>query len=386
MTSLSPEQLPVLYEKGATSRFSETDPAGALRAIGALPTGSLVLLLGAADTGKTTFARDAVNSALSAGAPIALIDADIGQSEIGPPGTIGVSVARPGEIPSPVSSLHSMPLADAAFVGATAPPGHLLPMVAGVVRMAHAASRELGGEGRILVDMPGFIAGPSARALTYALAQALEPALVLGFARKDELLPVLSLFRHLARPPVVAIARPGAEVGRKSAAVRSARRVARLAHYLAGVAPIPLSWDSLDLINSPLGGGVPIAPHLAKFIGNMLGTPCLYGERAVDGALYAILAGPPAKSSGVGAIEEQFKTRHITVVPETHFKGLLCGLADPRGHFLGIGLIERLDYLHRAFVVQTPVRRPEAVAQVTLGVIRARPDGREIGHIRPGSV
>jgi polynucleotide 5'-hydroxyl-kinase GRC3/NOL9 len=358
-----------------------------LQAIAALPAGSLVLLLGGADTGKTTFARQAINFlAGEKGLPVGLVDADIGQSEIGPPGTIGAAAARPGDNRLPLVSLHALPLLDAAFVGATAPPGHLLSILSGVVRMANTAGRTLCGEGRVLIDTPGYIAGPAARALVHAIAQALDPALILGFDRAGELSPILELFAYLSPPPVLAVIRPSAEIGRKSTSVRAARRAARLVHFLNGAVPLAVPWDSVDLVNSSLGAGAPLAPHLLKFIGNMLGSSCLYAQRQPDSALYAIVERTPAKTAGIGAIEEQFETRHITVVPQSHFEGLVCGLSDAHRRFLGVGLIEQVDYLHREFSILTCVRRREAIAQMALGAFRARLDGREIGHIRPGSV
>ncbi|HEX5323235.1 MAG TPA: Clp1/GlmU family protein [Capsulimonadaceae bacterium] len=369
------------------SHFKQTTAADAMRAIAALPPASRILLVGATDTGKTAFAREAINYLTnSAGVAVALIDADIGQSEIGPPGTVGLTIVSPNPDRSPLASLHSLPLADAFYVGATAPPGHLLDILAGVSRHAQTASRELCPEGRLLIDTPGYTTGPAARALFRSLIAAVEPALLLGFAYGDELAPILGLLSHRAPPPVVALLRPGPEVGRKSAAVRSARRSARLAHFLAGASPLTLCWDSLDLLNSPLGSGTPLAPHLVKFIGNALGPECLYAEKAPDGALYAILSGQTQRSAGLAAIEEQFKTRHIALVPESLFHGLTCGLLDSGARFLNIGLIQSVDYLRRAFVVHTAVRRPEAVAQLVLGSFRARADGRELGSLRPGSV
>jgi polynucleotide 5'-hydroxyl-kinase GRC3/NOL9 len=368
------------------SGFKETTPHEAMRAIAALPAGSRVLFAGGPDTGKTTFARETINFlAGSAATGVALIDADIGQSEIGPPCTVGLAIIFAGAENLPLATLHGLPLNDASFVGATAPPGHLLDMVGGVVRLTHRALLEM-PTGLVLIDTPGYIEGPAARALFRALIAATGPALILGFARAEELSPVLSLVGHCGPPPVVAVLRPGPQVGRKSPTVRSTRRAARLAHFLGGASSLTLSWGSIDLLNSPLGSGEPLAPHLIKFLGNALGSQCLYGEKALDGSLYLILSGSLKQSGGLAAIEEQFKTRHVTIVPESQFGGLLCGLLDHHGHFLNIGLIQRVDYTHRAFHVLTAVKHTESVAQVMLGCVRARSDGREIGHIRPGSL
>jgi polynucleotide 5'-hydroxyl-kinase GRC3/NOL9 len=55
-----------------------------------------ILLLGATDTGKTTFLTWLANTLLVQQRRIAIVDADVGQSSLGPPTTIGLSVvAKP---------------------------------------------------------------------------------------------------------------------------------------------------------------------------------------------------------------------------------------------------------------------------------------------------
>ncbi len=49
------------------------------------------LLLGAADTGKTSLVLALANE-LSAQRPVGIVDADIGQSHIGPPTTVGCRI------------------------------------------------------------------------------------------------------------------------------------------------------------------------------------------------------------------------------------------------------------------------------------------------------
>ena len=59
-------------------------------------TGSLTgLVLGASDTGKTTLVETLAGKLAEAG-PVAVVDADIGQSHIGPPATVGWAMAGKG--------------------------------------------------------------------------------------------------------------------------------------------------------------------------------------------------------------------------------------------------------------------------------------------------
>ena len=49
----------------------------------------VIMLLGAADTGKTTFARHLMAAALVTGKRVAFVDADISESTVGPPTCVG---------------------------------------------------------------------------------------------------------------------------------------------------------------------------------------------------------------------------------------------------------------------------------------------------------
>ena len=54
----------------------------------------IAILLGATDTGKSTLAKFLIFNLCKRGLKVALIDADIGQSFLGPPTTIGFSVFK----------------------------------------------------------------------------------------------------------------------------------------------------------------------------------------------------------------------------------------------------------------------------------------------------
>ena len=81
--------------------------------------------------------RAAANAAVRAGRRAAILDTDLGQSEVGPPGTIGVV-----RLEAPVSTVSDLQPRALAFVGATSPYGHLLAVVQGTRRLvSHALTR-----------------------------------------------------------------------------------------------------------------------------------------------------------------------------------------------------------------------------------------------------
>src|ERR1051326_8456023 len=83
------------------------------------------IVLGAIDSGKTSFCVTCANVAVRYGRTVAYVDTDIGQSVVGPPAVIGLRFI------SSVDDLEPERLARADavyFVGSTSPKGHLLSM------------------------------------------------------------------------------------------------------------------------------------------------------------------------------------------------------------------------------------------------------------------
>lgn len=145
----------------------------------------ICLILGAADTGKTTLAAALVNRAVSS-RPIGIIDADIGQSHIGPPTTVGWAILDPSR--SPVADLSDAPIAGFSFVGDVTPTRHLLQLTAGLAQAVHELS---GSAELIIIDTPGFVSGPAATALWWTVNSIIKPNLIVAVQQEDELSEVL---------------------------------------------------------------------------------------------------------------------------------------------------------------------------------------------------
>ena len=350
--------------------------------LAALPPGATALLLGAADTGKTTFALAAATALSQAGRSVALLDGDLGQSELGPPGTVGVGVAPIGRT-APLRSGRDLNLLASYFVGATSPARHLLETAVGLCQMSRVARKRR--PDLLLADTAGWVLGGAARQLARRTAELLLPQAVLAFQRGDEMESLLRAFTNLKTPEVWRIV-PEEGVIRKSPAARATRRAARFGAALEGASEITLSLDDVPLWGTELGQGKPLPHHIQLFLGNSLGVSVDHAEQSVGGALYVLVSGDHWNPGGLGAIEGHFKTQNVTVVSAQKFGGLLVGLVSERGALLDVGLIDRLDMTHRVLTVLTACRRPAAIAQVWLGSVLVRPDGRELGQLRPGEI
>jgi polynucleotide 5'-hydroxyl-kinase GRC3/NOL9 len=187
-----------------------------------------VLLIGGLDSGKSTLAHTMIRAALEAGRTAAYLDADVGQKSVGPPATVGLRHIRTPEDLEP----ERLAVADAlGFVGSTSPQGHLLPLVTSVARL-HARARQEGAD-LVVVDTSGMVSGIYGQLVKYHKVEMLQPDLVVGLQRGQELDPLLGVIQRFFSSEVVAL---GVHSGVVPTGVeqRAAHREAAMRGYLAG--------------------------------------------------------------------------------------------------------------------------------------------------------
>lgn len=336
-----------------------------------------IYLIGGIDVGKTTLTRLLINRAVAAGKRVALLDTDPGQSEIGPPGCIGLAF-----VDAEVGSLANLIPQALAFVGNTSPAAHLLEHAAGTARLAALATNRL-----LIVDTCGYIQGGGARRMHQAECDLLQPAQVIALQRHGELEPILAPLRRrtgclIHTPPIPAT------VTRKSPSLRAQRRAMRFASYFETTTLHTFSFDEVALAGTWLGGSEPLPPHLLKFLNQALGYHArIYHAEMCDRALGLMVNKPlPPEAAGLAMVQEQLKQQSLTVTVAPNLRQLLLGLESGNGKLLGLGLLEALDFRRRTLGVRTPIRTPQAANILRFGTLRLTPDGKELGSLRPSDL
>ena len=147
-----------------------------------------VLFLGGMDAGKSTLARATASFALRVGRSVAYIDADVAQKTIGPPTTVGMKhIRKPDDL-----TLEALSQADAlGFVGSTFPQDDLVALIGALQRLRDRARTE--GADLLIVDTGGEVSGIGGELLKYYMVDVLEPDLVVGLARGQELEPIFGI-------------------------------------------------------------------------------------------------------------------------------------------------------------------------------------------------
>jgi len=149
----------------------------------------IAILLGTTDTGKSTLAKFLIFNLCQRGLKVALVDADIGQSFLGPPTTIGLSVFKSHPDWEVVLSPPEI-----FFVGSTTPEGYFPIHLKGVKRMVEKAPSY--GAEVIIVDTTGFILCDAGKELKRRKIDLLSPRFILALQKSDEIEPILNLYQE----------------------------------------------------------------------------------------------------------------------------------------------------------------------------------------------
>ena len=222
----------------------------------------VTVIVGAGNTGKTTLAARLASALAATGARVAVVDADVGQSEIGPPTTVGL-----GAVTRPLARLRDADLVALEFIGDTSPVrriGRTADATGRLVRRALGA-----GFAHVIVDTGGLVDGALGLALKRAKLRAVDPDLLIVVQRRDESEPLIRALGDGERPALVRVAASPAAT-RRTQTQRRGHRDRALEEYLRGAASIRVPAERVHHVGGPRG-----TPPIPIVEGLLVG---VYGE------------------------------------------------------------------------------------------------------------
>ncbi|MDH3539366.1 MAG: Clp1/GlmU family protein [Acidimicrobiia bacterium] len=199
----------------------------------------VVLLLGTADTGKTTFARQLLAAAIAAGKRAAFVDADISESTVGPPTCVGLKW-----INDP-TDLDDLGRADRLqFVGSIKTAGLVLQQVVATAALVDLARDRVD---LVVVDTSDDVSGVTGQTLKYHKTELTRPEAVVAFQRGAEMGPIVGMLRRFFGSDV--------EEAPVSPGIRSAtpheRSADRVKHFEAELTPPLQAWRVRPTVFAP---------------------------------------------------------------------------------------------------------------------------------------
>ncbi|NQV07890.1 hypothetical protein HQ535_15215 [bacterium] len=148
----------------------------------------VVMLVGASNTGKTTFARRLLEAAIDHGRTTAFVDADVDQSLSGPPTCVSLKYVETR------SDLDDLEHADALqFVGSITPECLVLQHVVATGTIVHRARDRAD---LVVIDTTGLISGVIGQSLKYHKMEMCRPDIVVGIQSGGELEPLIGMLRR----------------------------------------------------------------------------------------------------------------------------------------------------------------------------------------------
>jgi len=149
-----------------------------------------VLTMGDVDSGKSTLCTYLANTLLDKYPRISVIDADVGQSDIGPPTTIGLGVTDGCLI-----SLADLKLVSMFFVGHTSPAPVTEKVISGISKLMELRSID---QDPLIINTDGWIEGDEACAFKARMINEISPDLVVAIQSDHEADPVVDAIRVTA--------------------------------------------------------------------------------------------------------------------------------------------------------------------------------------------
>ena len=142
--------------------------------------GRKLMVIGGSDSGKSTFILYLANEIFKIGKSVGVLDLDIGQSNIGPPGTIGFGIVREN-----LNNLSEIEPDKMYFIGGVSPKGNLLQLVVGSFKLLKEMEKKF--LDYILIDTTGLVNGMIAEVLKHNKIEVLDPDYIIIFEDENEI-------------------------------------------------------------------------------------------------------------------------------------------------------------------------------------------------------
>ena len=320
-----------------------------------------ILVLGEVDTGKTFFSTFVSNNLVERGLTVGVLDSDVGQSDIGPPGTLGLALLKEASV-----FLTEVVPTEIYFVGSHSPGLHFLPYIVGTKRLV---SHSLAKADKIIINTPGWVLGDGGRAIRKAEIDLLEPDMVILMQREAEV-------EHLVKtydPAKVLRVTVSKKASHTSPGDRKFLRERASKKYFNNSVRFEVATDAVTYDRGFIFSGKPVPPEEEDVV---------YVEKlpGYEGTIVVVRKNTPAQS--LAAINKKYNM--VRLVEEGEEKGVIVGLLDGAGTCTALGIIERIDYKNRKISFFAPVKDISALKTIQFGSLKATPMGEEAGFVTPG--
>lgn len=326
------------------------------------------LVFGTIDSGKSSFCTYLINQLLQEKRKVAILDGDLGQSDIGPPCTVAYTI-----VTKPLTDLFNLKAKNAFFVGATSPSLASEKAIDGLAWLRSEITND--EPDFIIINTDGWTESECAVKYKIRLVEKLNPDIVFCIQQNDELAFLLNALRDCEKA-VVTLEYPHAIKQRDKEKRRNLRELGYIKYLRnAKVQSLPLSWVKID-DNEMFGLSKPRGDlKRARKMYELLGMKPLHFAEMTDRVIVIIGRKRWIDSENLRKTEE-FTKKNISIIRTGEEQGLLTALFGANKSFLGIGILQEIDYVRKTLKILTPIQGE--VISIVIGKIKLDRNMKEV--------
>lgn len=323
------------------------------------------IIIGENDAGKSSFCTYIVNMLLRSNYKVAVLDGDIGQSDIGPPCTVAYNF-----VTEPVTDLFNLHAKNAFFVGVTSPSTAVDKVIDGLKLLKKEILNE--NPDFLVTNTDGWIEGDDAIKYKVRLVKELAPDIVFFVNKSGETPPIITTLENLK-----AVVESPTTIKQRSKEKRRSLRELGYIKYLknARVQSVPLDWVNIEENQILSANKIFEESERIKAICDLLGIKPMHFSESED-KIYVIAEKRSWINSENIRKVEQITEKHVKIIRKGDEEGALVGLYNSEKKFLGIGVLQEVDYARRKMKILTPVSK--GIATVAVGRVKLDKNLREI--------
>lgn len=324
------------------------------------------IILGTVDSGKTSFCTYLVNRLLREKRKVAVLDGDLGQSDVGPPCTVAYTF-----VTKPTTDLFNLTAKNAFFIGVTSPSGSINKVIDGLSLLEKEILKN--NPDFVVINTDGWVEEQEAANYKIQLVEELDPQVVFFIQQKDELAPIA---KGVERFKKILVDSP-LTITQRNREKRKDLRELGYRKYLrnAKVQSLPVNW--LKIEGDELFGLSKTYENVrkARRIYELLGMKPFSLLELQDKVNVIIGKNRWIDAENVKKVEE-FTKKKLVIIRKGEEEGLLTALYSSDRRFLGIGVLQEIDYLRRTLKILTPVSAEISI--VTMGKVKLDKNLKEI--------
>jgi len=322
--------------------------------------GGRIMLIGPSDSGKTTTAIKLLSRLQTRFNPIGFLDADIGQSCIGPPGTIGGAVYHgfnpDQDLESQAKSLRF------AFIGSFTPMNCELRIIS---CLNHFFTFFADHKCRtVIIDTTGLIHGRNGLRLKRNKLDFVKPHHILFFTREEKDLLLFNLYSHM-RNIIVHRLPASSAIRNRSLEIRRDYRLQRIGHYLHNsnsmVLNLPpfLEWRNDIVLRSTNDSA--LCKYLHKIMDQTIYFAAIASEQLLvvsDSWMY----------NHIELVKQKLGLSNIYFIRKQSLKNKLIAIEDTQFNLLTYGILDSIDFNEKKFVITGNKFNPKKAYILKIGM------------------